>query len=81
MSRLVMKAPAPVPRPPAPSPRSRDAGPGSTYAPGVRATWLTDLHLNFLRPLARKRFYEVVAAERPGVLLVTGDTAEAPSLA
>ena len=43
----------------------------------MRATWLTDLHLNFLRPLALKAFYKTVAAERPGVLLVTGDTAEA----
>ena len=46
----------------------------------MRATWLTDLHLNFLRPLALKAFYKTVAAERPGVLLVTGDTAEAFSL-
>ncbi len=41
---------------------------------------MTDLHLNFLRPLALKAFYAKVAAERPDILLVTGDTAEAPSL-
>lgn len=46
----------------------------------MRATWLTDLHLNFLRPLALKQFHQTVAAERPDVLLVTGDTAEAHSL-
>jgi predicted phosphohydrolase len=47
----------------------------------VRATWLTDIHLNFLRPLALKAFYDKVKAERPDVLLVTGDIAEADSVA
>jgi predicted phosphohydrolase len=46
----------------------------------VRATWLTDLHLNFLRPRALAAFHAKVSAERPDILLVTGDTAEAPSL-
>lgn len=50
------------------------------YAGDVRATWLTDIHLNFLRPLALKAFYERVAQERPDVLLVTGDIGESDSV-
>jgi predicted phosphohydrolase len=46
----------------------------------LRATWLTDIHLNFLRPLALKGFYERVRAEQPAVLLVTGDIGEADSV-
>jgi predicted MPP superfamily phosphohydrolase len=47
----------------------------------VRATWLTDLHLNFVRPRALAAFHAKVAAESPDALFVTGDTAEAPTLA
>jgi hypothetical protein len=47
----------------------------------VRATWLTDIHLNFLRPLALKAFYDKVKAEKPDALLITGDIAEADSVA
>ncbi|HEX5061147.1 MAG TPA: metallophosphoesterase [Kofleriaceae bacterium] len=46
----------------------------------MRATWLTDIHLNFMRPLALKAFYERVRQERPEVLLVTGDIGEADSV-
>jgi len=46
----------------------------------VRATWLTDIHLNFLRPAALQRFYDAVRAEQPTILLVTGDIAESDSL-
>jgi predicted phosphohydrolase len=46
----------------------------------VRATWLTDIHLNFLRPLALQAFYDRVREEQPQVLLVTGDIGEAPSV-
>jgi len=46
----------------------------------VRATWLTDIHLNFLRPLALQAFYERVKQEQPQVLLVTGDIGEAPNV-
>jgi predicted phosphohydrolase len=48
--------------------------------PSVRATWLTDIHLNFLRPLALKAFYDQVAAEQPQVLLVTGDIGESDTV-
>ncbi|MDB4954593.1 MAG: hypothetical protein JWO36_2162 [Myxococcales bacterium] len=46
----------------------------------MRATWLTDIHLNFLRPLALKAFYERVRREQPDILLVTGDIAEGDSV-
>lgn len=46
----------------------------------MRATWLTDIHLNFLRPLALKAFYERIASEQPQVLLVTGDIGESDSV-
>lgn len=46
----------------------------------MRATWLTDIHLNFLRPLALRSFYERIAAEQPQVLLVTGDIGESDSV-
>ena len=47
----------------------------------MRATWLTDIHLNFLRPLALKAFFDRVKAERPDVVLITGDIAESDSVA
>ena len=47
----------------------------------MRATWLTDIHLNFLRPLALKAFYDRVRAERPDAVLITGDIAEGDSVA
>jgi predicted MPP superfamily phosphohydrolase len=46
----------------------------------VRATWLTDIHLNFLRPLALRAFYDRIKAEQPHVLLVTGDIGESDSV-
>jgi 3',5'-cyclic-AMP phosphodiesterase len=46
----------------------------------VRATWLTDIHLNFMRPLALRAFYQRVREERPDVLLVTGDIGESDSV-
>ena len=46
----------------------------------LRATWLTDIHLNFLRPLALQAFYDRVRAEQPDILLVTGDIGEGDSV-
>jgi len=43
----------------------------------VRATWLTDLHLNFLDEDRLKAFATTLMRERPDVILVTGDTGEA----
>jgi 3',5'-cyclic-AMP phosphodiesterase len=46
----------------------------------VRATWLTDIHLNFMRPLALRAFYDRVRQERPDCLFVTGDIGESDSV-
>ncbi len=46
----------------------------------MRATWLTDIHHNFLRPLALQAFYGRVRQEDPDILLVTGDIAEGDTL-
>ena len=46
----------------------------------MRATWLTDIHLNFLRRLQLKAFFTTVKEERPDVVLVTGDIAESDCL-
>jgi hypothetical protein len=46
----------------------------------VRATWLTDIHLNFMRPLALRAFYKRVKGERPDALFVTGDIGESDSV-
>jgi len=46
------------------------------YPPGVRVTWLTDLHLNFLDQERVGDFVATVRREQPDVILVTGDTAE-----
>jgi len=46
----------------------------------VRATWLTDLHLNFLDEDHVARFIAAVGQELPDVILITGDTAECSDL-
>src|SRR4051812_11581893 len=51
------------------------------YARCVRATWLTDIHLNFMRPLALQAFYDRVKHESPDALFVTGDIGESDSVA
>src|SRR5436190_623439 len=42
---------------------------------------MTDIHLNFLKPLALRAFYDRVKAEQPEALLITGDIAESDSVA
>jgi predicted MPP superfamily phosphohydrolase len=46
----------------------------------VRATWLTDVHLNFLDNRSLGGFLATVTREAPDVLLVTGDTAESSDI-
>lgn len=46
----------------------------------MRATWVTDIHLNFLQPAALNSFYEAVKAQKPDLVLVTGDIGEADSV-
>ncbi len=47
----------------------------------MRATWCTDIHLNFLRPPVLRAFYDALKAEQPEVVLLTGDIAESYSVA
>lgn len=39
--------------------------------------WLTDIHLNFLKPAERVQFYNRVAETDADKILITGDIAEA----
>lgn len=41
---------------------------------------MTDIHLNFLRPLQLEAFFDRIKAEQPDALLVTGDIAESDSV-
>ena len=45
----------------------------------MKLAWATDIHLNFLTTLARRRFLESVK-EQADALVVTGDIAESNSL-
>ena len=47
----------------------------------MRVGWLTDIHLNFLRPAEVGRFMEELAAHRADAWLVGGDIAEAHTVA
>lgn len=46
----------------------------------MRLAWLTDIHLNFLEPMARRAFYARVLAQGPDAVLVGGDIGEGPRL-
>lgn len=46
----------------------------------MRATWLTDLHLNFLKKEPLNRFLAIVRREAPDVIFVTGDTDESQNV-
>ena len=46
----------------------------------MRLVWLTDIHLNFVPPLARLAFYAAILAEEPDAILLGGDIGEAPNL-
>jgi predicted MPP superfamily phosphohydrolase len=43
-----------------------------------KIAWLTDIHLNFLKPEARRIFYQKVTCA--DAVLITGDISEAPSI-
>jgi 3',5'-cyclic AMP phosphodiesterase CpdA len=45
----------------------------------VRLAWATDIHLNFLPPEGRRRFYESLLSLSPDAVLVTGDIGESPT--
>ncbi|MCA9227126.1 MAG: metallophosphoesterase [Planctomycetales bacterium] len=42
----------------------------------MRAAWLTDIHLNFVRPSGLEAFLDAVVAADPDAVLLTGDIAE-----
>jgi 3',5'-cyclic-AMP phosphodiesterase len=46
----------------------------------MRIAWLTDIHLNFVRPKDRQGLYAVIRATEADALMVTGDWDEAPTL-
>jgi Icc protein len=46
----------------------------------VRAAWLTDIHLNFLSPVAMDRFIAEVRGCGADCILISGDIGEAPRL-
>ena len=47
----------------------------------MKLAWLTDIHLNFLESDARRKFYEEIVNTHCDAVLISGDIAEAPSLA
>ncbi len=46
----------------------------------MKLAWLTDIHLNFLRPAVLKRFLESLAETEMDAFLVGGDIGEAPDV-
>lgn len=46
----------------------------------TRAVWLTDIHLNFLKPIQLERFYQQIRDAQPDCVLISGDIGEAPRL-
>ena len=47
----------------------------------MKLAWLTDIHLNFLDSTERKHFYKEIEKTHCDSILISGDIAEAPSLA
>jgi Icc protein len=53
----------------------------AVYTVGLRAGWLTDIHLNFLGPAERATFYRGLHERNLDALLVGGDIGEADTVA
>lgn len=47
----------------------------------MKLIWLTDIHLNFLDAIQRIEFYQTIIKTKCTALLISGDIAEAPSIA
>jgi len=47
----------------------------------MKCLWLTDVHLNFLEKTERQEFYANIRASLPQAIFLTGDIAEAPTVA
>ncbi|MEO5955549.1 MAG: metallophosphoesterase [Nitrospiraceae bacterium] len=46
----------------------------------MRAVWLTDIHLDFLRSSACANFFAAITVQRPDAVFLTGDISVAPAL-
>ena len=46
----------------------------------TRVAWLTDIHLNFLKPVQVEKFYRQIKESQPDYVLISGDIGEAPRL-
>src|SRR5678816_1871937 len=46
----------------------------------TRVLWLTDIHINFLKPVQLEKFYQLINQEKPDRVLISGDVGEAPRL-
>jgi len=46
----------------------------------TRAVWLTDIHINFLKPVQLEKFYQLITDSQPDCILISGDIGEAPRL-
>jgi len=46
----------------------------------TRVLWLTDIHLNFLKPVQLEKFYQQIKDAQPDCILISGDIGEAPRL-
>lgn len=47
----------------------------------MKLAWLTDIHLNFIDDRARQKFYQKIINTQCNAVLISGDIAEAPSIA
>ena len=47
----------------------------------MKFAWLTDIHLNFLDEKQRVNFYQEIVSTNSDAILITGDIAEAPTIA
>jgi predicted MPP superfamily phosphohydrolase len=47
----------------------------------MKAAWLTDIHLNFLKPKQLDAFLQNLSRETAGCFLISGDIGEADSVA
>lgn len=47
----------------------------------MKLAWLTDIHLNFIDDVTRQKFYQEIISTKCDAILLSGDIAEAPSVA
>ena len=47
----------------------------------MKLAWLTDIHLNFVKPDSRDAFFDGLSVAAPDAIVISGDIAEAPEIA